>query len=159
MGRKLQLVALDELRRTFDQYAHSADVMDDKARGLLSASSFIVALFSLLQLSFVRSGQSCIYQAGVVLIIVGYLILVALCVEVFYPREYKNAISTEWNALSSHFLEKEESEAYATLLSTYLNSIEENRKTNLKKARYLYWSARVFPALVVGLFLLSLLPH
>lgn len=152
-------MVLEELRRTFDQYAHSADILDDKAQGLLSASSIVMGLFSLLQLSLVGPGQSLIYQTGVVLIIIGYLIIIALCINVLHPRKYKNAISTDWNTLSSYLLDKENSQAYETLISTYLASIEENKKMNLEKARRLNLAVKILPMLIVGMFILSLFPH
>ena len=162
MNRDLQMLALEELRRTFDQYAAAADALDAKARGLLSSSSLIIGLFSLLQLSFINPGQSeqsCVYQIGVVLIIIGYIVLVALCIKTLRPREYKNTIPTDWDALVNHFLEKEDGQAIDTLLSTYLSSIEENKRMNIEKAEYLNRAAQIFPTLVVGLFLLSFLPH
>jgi len=162
MNRDLQILALEELRRTFDQYAAAADALDAKAMGLLSSSSLIIGLFSLLQLSFIKSGQSeqsCVYQIGVILIIIGYVGLVTLCIKTLRPREYKNTIPADWDDLVNHFLAKENSQAVDTLLSTYLSSIEENRRTNREKAKHLNRAAQIFSVLVVGLFLLSSLPH
>lgn len=164
MKRELYTLALEELRRTFDQYARASDVLDNKAKGLLSSSSLIIALFSLLQLSFLEpagSGQrcTCVYQMGVLAIIVGYIVLVVLCIRAFHPREYKNTIATNWDDLVTHFLAKEESEAYEVLIATYLSSIEENKRMNMEKAKYVSMATWLFVALVVGLFWVGFLPH
>ncbi|NPA71219.1 MAG: hypothetical protein GXO35_00190 [Gammaproteobacteria bacterium] len=163
MKSNLQILALEEMRRTFDQYASASDALDSKAKSLLSSSSLIIGLFSLLQLSLNplqnEKGYSCIYQIGVVAIMVGYIVLVALCTKTLRPREYKNAIATNWNDLNTYFLQKEEDEAYRILIGTYLTSIEANKNTNLEKAKYVNKATWIFVALVVGLFFISFLPH
>ena len=163
VNSNLQILALEEMRRTFDQYANASDALDSKAKSLLSSSSLIIGLFSLLQLSFLNPTQneksSCIYQMGVVAIMVGYIALVALCIKALRPREYKNAIATNWDDLNTYFLQKEEDEAYGILISTYLTSIEANRNANLEKAKYVNKATWIFVALVVGLFFISFLPH
>ena len=164
VNSNLQILALEEMRRTFDQYASASDALDSKAKSLLSSSSLIIGLFSLLQLSFLNPLQnekscSCIYQMGVVAIMVGYIALVALCIKALRPREYKNAIATNWNDLNAYFLQKEEDEAYGILIGTYLTSIEANKNANLEKAKYVNNATWIFVALVVGLFFISFLPH
>jgi hypothetical protein len=159
MGEITQQIVLDELRRAFDQYTNSADRLDEKANGILSVSNVFIGLFALLQLILLEPGQGYVYWVGIIMVLVGYSALIWVCTRVLTPREYKSTIAADWETLSTYLLEEESQTAYDNIISTYIESISQNRRINQEKARYLHIASRLFPSLIMALFMLSLMPR
>ena len=137
---ELQKLAVEELRRVFDQYAESAQALDVKAASLLLVGSVVIGYLLLSPLPA---------RLAVAAFMLGYLGLVTACIKALLPREYKNAIATNWESLYTHLLQKNEEEAYRTLISTYLASIEANKRANLEKVKYVNIAAVMFILIIV----------
>jgi len=155
---QLQL-ALEEMRRSYDQFSTSADQLDAKAGTLLSSSSLILGLFALLQLTLAREGQSCLYWVGLSAVISGYVGLVYLCSSVLIPRQYLFPTPADWDILSASILKGTAKAAYSTVISSYVERIPHNRQINDTKARRVRLASWLLSAIVVLIVLLSLVPR
>ena len=96
MSRLPQLqLALEEMRRSYDQLGDNADRIDQKASWLLGSSNIIVGLFGLLQLTLLREGQPCVYWVGVTLLLIAYIGLIWTCIRAIAPRRFRFPITSD----------------------------------------------------------------
>jgi len=148
-------LALEEMRRSYDLLINNADSMDQKASWLLGSSSWIVALFGLLQLTALPQGQSSIYCVGIVLVIACYGGLVWICVSVLRPRSYKYPITADWDTISNGILQSDHEAAYHKAISSYVEQIPNNRRINEGKARGLRIGTILLGFMITALLLLG----
>ncbi len=137
----------------------NSDQIDQKAGWLLNSSNIIVGLFGLLQLTLLRGGQPCLYWVGVTLLVISYLALIWTCVIVLAPRPYKFPVDTKWETISQRIVEVDEEQAYATLISSYVEHIPHNQSLNEEKARKLRIAAILLAFIVALLVALGLVPR
>jgi len=145
----LEKLAIEELRRVFDQYEEAANVLDFKAMALLLAGSVVIG-----------GGMLSQFRSDLMLLafVLAYLALAGACLMALRPRRYKNAIATNWDDLHTHLLQKEEGEAYRILISTYLDSVEANKRANLEKAEYVSIAAVIFILIISGIVVIAVQP-
>ena len=147
-------LALEEMRVNMQQSLDAGDVLDQKLNQNLVASGSILALVSVLKITLSPS-QSNLYWS-IFLIAVGlYVLSIILALFASRPQSYQLPISPEWGELNDHIFNKEEREIYLTLLSGYVDQIQNNRKINNRKAGVYKFSLLIFPVTVV--LLVSLL--
>lgn len=148
-------LALEEMRLEYQQVSQSSDVLDNKASAMLGASSLILGLLGVLQIS--AAAPSLYLQIGKAVIAVLYLLMLWLTIKAIFPRTFHAPIQADWSVLSEHLLTKNERDATLKLISGYVEQIEYNKTINEKKSRNIEWSARIFGAIILLLMLLSII--
>ena len=152
-------LALEEMRRSYQEYGQAADQLDQKLSTLLANASLILGLFAVLQLSLIRPGQSWLYNLGVALVIIAYLVLLSIVLSAYNPKVYKTPVQAEWDVLSQGFFTKAYQESLLILTSSYVERIKVNRKINADKATQVRIATSLLAVIILLLFVLSILPR
>lgn len=152
-------LALEEMRRAYDEYSNASDVLDQKSSTLLNSASLIVSLFSLLQFSFLKPGQSPLYWAGIVLVFGLYVGMIVLSTNSMTPKSYRGPIAVDWEEIGQSILVQSPKDALLKMLSNYVEQIPHNAHLNNAKAARVKTAGWFLAAIVVLLLLLSLFPR
>jgi hypothetical protein len=148
-------LALEEMRRAYQEFSTASDVLDQKLSTILGSASLILGLFGVLQFTPFKAGQSPIYGIGLVIAVLLYIGMITLCTNALLPRTYQLPVQVDWNALSEHILVKEPRDAMLTVLSGYVARIPHNRKLNEQKAERAKWASLSLIAIVLILVTVS----
>jgi len=149
------LLALEEMRRTFDAASKASDNLDGKASALLRSSSIITSLFAALQLTLIDDQPSGLYIAGVVVLLLAYIILVIACTFSMYPRKYKTPVRADWDTLSEHIISIGHRDAVLRLANSYAKKSRHNRAINCQKASRIRLSSYIVAFNVILIVMLS----
>lgn len=147
-------LALEEMRINMQQSLEAGDVLDQKLNQISVASGSILALVSVLKIALSPSPSDLYWL--IFLFAVGlYVVSILLTLAASSPQSYQLPIAPEWEELEEHIFSKNERDAYLSLLSGYVDQIQNNRKINTKKAQVYKFSFLILPITVV--LLVSLL--
>jgi len=152
-------IALHEMRALLQQRFEAADALDRKADALLGTASLVLTLVSTLQLALLGPGTSWLYWLGLVSAFVLYLALIALVSSTLMPESYTTPIQARWEVLDEYLFQRREEDALLTLISGYVEQITANRQILERRVARIRIAWRLLPAIVVILFLLSLMPR
>ena len=154
-----QKLALEELRRGYDVLAGSSNTLDQKAGSLLGSASLVTGLFGTLQIALIRPDQSPWYWVGIVLVLLAFLALLAICTSTFWAKSYKIPLKADWAVIYSNVLSLSPSESIEKMIASYITWNSYNRKLNAQKAGRLRWASALLFLIVAILMLLSISPH
>ena len=154
-----EILALEELRRSFDAHGKSSDILDQKAGSLLNSASLVTGLFAALQISLLNQSQSLLYWIGLVVVLLAFLALIILCTSTFWPRNYRLPIRSDWQTISENLLTPPPTEALHRMISSYSEQIPFNRDQNRRKAQRVRGASFLLSLIVALFLLLSLLPR
>ena len=152
-------LALDEMRRSYDLHSANADRLDQKAAWLLNSSSIVLGLFAFLNLSLLDEQQSWTYWITITLALIGYGVLVWACSTALSPQVYVFPVPANWDAISQGIIGLPIEESLTKLLSTYVEYIPRNGEFNSRKASRVRIATLLLPAIVILVFLASILPR
>lgn len=154
-------ISFDEMQRLYAAQVSGFDSIKTNVRAVLSAASLIVSLVSALQILTVRvvPGYLWLYQTGVGLAAILYVVLVSLCIMALLPIKVITPLSPDWDELVTAYKGLSEKEALMKRLSSTLNAIESNQPM-VERFRKMQMGALILlPVLVVMLLLLTLIPR
>lgn len=152
-------LALEEMRRAYQEYSTASDVLDQKSSALLQSASLILALFGLLQLTPLKAGQSVVLWIGLGVAVVLYVALLILSTDALSPRDYELPIKADRDVVTSAILVNLPRDAVMTVLSGYVARIPHNRRLNEEKAKRVKWASACLALIVFLLVSLSLLQN
>lgn len=146
-------LALEEMRINMQQSLDAGDSLDQKLGQILVASGSVLALVSVLNLALSPS-QSDLYWLIFLIVVVLYMIAIFLALVASRPQRYQLPISPEWEELEDRIFNKAERDVYLTLLSGYVEQIQNNRKINGRKAKLYKFSLLILPGTLILLIAL-----
>jgi hypothetical protein len=149
-------IAMDEMRLNIQQSLDAGDAIDRKLNQTIIASGAIISVISTLQLTLNWEKSSCYWT--IFYIVLGlYILNVILALLFSGPSSYKLPISPEWDVFENKIFNKPKREIYLTLLSGYVDQIENNRQINKQKTYVYYFCSATIPLAVILLFLLVII--
>jgi len=161
MKKSLYDFPLQETQRAYEEQFKSVDAIKQTIRTIFGASSLIVSLTSGLQLvsNTIEANWVGLYQAGIILGAVLYVLLIVLCIAGMWPTSLDGPIQLEWNVLTTTFAGMNEEDQKAKYLSGLLNAIEIN-SPQVKRLVILQRAALItLPVLMTALLLLAFIPR
>lgn len=154
MTKPSHTLALEEMRLEYQQVSQSSDVLDNKASAMLGASSLILGLLGVLQIS--AASRSLTIQIGLGIAAALYFVMVWLCLKSIFPKSFTTPIQADWNVLSKYLLTQKEKDAVLNILSGYVTQIQHNKHINEIKARNVQAVQWIFTVIILLLLLLSI---
>jgi hypothetical protein len=127
-------LALEEMRINLQQSLDAGDAIDQKLNSILMAAGLIIALVTTLQISL-TSNRTNLYWTILLIALALYAFAIFLVMWGVAPKEYKLPIAPEWDEIDKSIFGKSEREAILTLLSGYVDQIQNNRNINRSKVR------------------------
>lgn len=150
-------LAIDELRRSYDNHNNSSDMIDRKAGALLNSSSLIVSLFTLLKLDLILSGQDPLYIIGIGLVFITYGLLIFFIIQAIRPRKYRTPIN--FDEIDTIIFDQSSDNAEKSLVIGYIDSIKINQEINKKKYSNVFIASWLLFIIVIILLIVTLLPR
>ena len=150
-------LALEEMRRLYEQRFESADKLDEKAATLLGSASIILSLVSTLQLTLTGTDQPFFYWILLVVALLLYIGLIVLTVWAISPTTYQSPIKADWDVLDKRLFQQDEKQALLTLIKAYKDQVIANKEVNDRKAVKVKLAGVSLAAMVIVLTFLSLI--
>lgn len=132
--------------------------LDDKALGLLQASSLIIILVGALQFpGFIRGEVPLLAKLGIGFGFVVFLLMVYFISKTWSPTDSPMAGPREWNELYNEYIFKDRETAYNRILAGYDKSQTMMLELNARKARSLQGAIFLFILQIGGLLAVAML--
>lgn len=156
--KKRAELALEEIRKIYNQHDDDTSIIDGKARDLMANSSLILTLFGVLQIALVKPDQSIVYKIGLGLSIIIYLSMLAVIMfGVLRIRSYKTVFVPSREGIYNAILGKKNyKKAVLQLIGNYVDRIQDNQLQNTKKSKYLTIASWMFVVDISLLVFLSM---
>jgi hypothetical protein len=136
----------------------ASDSLDNKANALLQVSGLIVALSSVVAIpGFVIDTPTTGVKIGIGVAFVAFAAMVGLSLLAALPNKLELPGTLDWHDLHQNYVFETHDGCFAHLLSDCVQSIEQIRAQNARKATLIRVSAGLFVVLLLGLFSTALL--
>jgi hypothetical protein len=127
---------LNEAKAKLERQFKSISTFRDHAKTIFSASSVIVALFSVLKTTNIPQERVVIYVVGWVLIALLYISLTIAEIKTIFPKEILGPIEATWKEYEKAFYGKEKEDILLQQITNYLNVIGMNQEVVNKQKKW-----------------------
>lgn len=138
------LLALDEMRTSWQHTYTTSDALDQKASFLLTAAGIIIALVAALSLDLAKVATSPVKLILLLIALGLYVVMIVMAILTLLPALYSGPIKPDWGALNEFVFNKSERDAVLSMLSGYINVIEGNKASNDRKAKFVQFGLIMF---------------
>lgn len=135
----------------------ASDSLDNKANALLQVSGLIVALSSVVAIpGFVFDNPTTGVKIGIGVAFVAFAFMVGLSLLAALPNKIELPGTLDWDELYQNYVLETPDGCFEHLLSDCVQSIEQIKGQNARKANLVRLSAGLFIVLLIGLFSIAL---
>ena len=153
------IIARDEMRDLYQKSIEANDILTKKASLILGTIGILFSLATFLNIEEkIRRGCSIYYWIILAFSFVLFMILIIATIFIVLPRTYQTPIKPTLNVIQHELIEQTNEIALRKIIRGYIDAIDINVKTNLRKAKVVKFGLIVFPIIIFLLILLFFIP-